>query len=117
MTSVPGDCTSAPSSIDMLSASVSTNEKLRRSSSPNYSNFSTLSSSNHKKAVTVGICAMEKKSLSKPMKEILTRIEEFEYIRTIIFPEPVILNVSNHVFHNLKYMILVSNTKDKFIVI
>ena len=101
MTSVPGDCTSAPSSIiDMLSASNNTNDKLRRSSSPNYSNFSTLSSSTsyHKKAVTVGICAMEKKSLSKPMKEILTRIEEFEYIRTIIFSEPVILNVSNYIF-------------------
>ena len=28
------------------------------------------------------------------MKEILTRIEEFEYIRTITFPESVILNVS-----------------------
>ena len=37
---------------------------------------------------------MEKKSLSKPMKEILTRIGEFEYIKTIIFPEDVILNVS-----------------------
>ena len=38
--------------------------------------------------------AMEKKSLSKPMKEILSRIAEFEYITTIIFPEDVILNVS-----------------------
>ena len=28
------------------------------------------------------------------MKEILTRIEEFEYIKTEIFPENVILNVS-----------------------
>lgn len=45
--------------------------------------------------VVVGICAMEKKSLSKPMTEILTRIEEFEYISTIIFPEDVILSVSN----------------------
>ena len=44
--------------------------------------------------VVVGICAMEKKSLSKPMKEILSRIAEFEYITTIIFPEDVILNVS-----------------------
>jgi inositol hexakisphosphate/diphosphoinositol-pentakisphosphate kinase len=42
----------------------------------------------------VGICAMEKKSLSKPMKEILTRIGEFEYIKITIFPEDVILNVS-----------------------
>lgn len=34
-----------------------------------------------KKQVIVGICAMEKKSQSKPMKEILSRLEEFEYIR------------------------------------
>ena len=37
---------------------------------------------------------MEKKSLSKPMKEILSRIEEFEYIKTVIFPEDIIVNVS-----------------------
>ncbi|XP_050725951.1 inositol hexakisphosphate and diphosphoinositol-pentakisphosphate kinase 2-like isoform X8 [Eriocheir sinensis] len=43
------------------------------------------------KQVVVGICAMEKKSGSKPMKEILTRLEEFEFIRTVIFPEEVIL--------------------------
>ena len=36
---------------------------------------------------------MEKKTLSKPMKEILTRLEEFEYIKTHIFPESTILNV------------------------
>ena len=42
----------------------------------------------------VGICAMEKKSLSKPMKEILSRMGEFEYIKTIIFPEDTIVNVS-----------------------
>ncbi|XP_042241884.1 inositol hexakisphosphate and diphosphoinositol-pentakisphosphate kinase 2-like isoform X3 [Homarus americanus] len=43
------------------------------------------------KQVVVGICAMEKKSGSKPMKEILTRLEEFEFICTVIFPEEVIL--------------------------
>ena len=43
--------------------------------------------------VVVGICAMAKKSLSKPMQEILTRLREFEYISTLIFPEEVILNV------------------------
>ncbi|XP_069959390.1 inositol hexakisphosphate and diphosphoinositol-pentakisphosphate kinase 2 isoform X17 [Cherax quadricarinatus] len=43
------------------------------------------------KQVVVAICAMEKKSGSKPMKEILTRLEEFEFIRTVIFPEEVIL--------------------------
>ena len=35
---------------------------------------------------------MGKKSQSKPMKEILNRLEEFELIRTIVFPEEVILN-------------------------
>lgn len=34
-----------------------------------------------KKQVIVGICAMEKKSQSKPMREILNRLEEFEYIK------------------------------------
>ncbi|XP_024884549.1 inositol hexakisphosphate and diphosphoinositol-pentakisphosphate kinase 2 isoform X14 [Temnothorax curvispinosus] len=43
------------------------------------------------KQVLVGICAMAKKSQSKPMKEILTRLEEFEYIKIIVFPEEVIL--------------------------
>ncbi|XP_071034280.1 inositol hexakisphosphate and diphosphoinositol-pentakisphosphate kinase isoform X5 [Parasteatoda tepidariorum] len=44
------------------------------------------------KQVLVGICAMSKKSQSKPMKEILTRLEEFEYLKTVVFPEEVILN-------------------------
>lgn len=35
---------------------------------------------------------MAKKSQSKPMKEILSRLEEFELIRTIVFQEEVILN-------------------------
>ncbi|XP_011301695.1 inositol hexakisphosphate and diphosphoinositol-pentakisphosphate kinase isoform X4 [Fopius arisanus] len=43
------------------------------------------------KQVLVGICAMAKKSQSKPMKEILTRLEEFEYIKIIVFGEEVIL--------------------------
>ena len=46
------------------------------------------------KQVLVGICAMAKKSQSKPMKEILTRLEEFEYIKIIVFAEEVILKVS-----------------------
>lgn len=45
------------------------------------------------KQVLVGICAMAKKSQSKPMKEILTRLEEFEYIKIVVFPEEVILKV------------------------
>ncbi|XP_043521188.1 inositol hexakisphosphate and diphosphoinositol-pentakisphosphate kinase 2 isoform X15 [Frieseomelitta varia] len=46
------------------------------------------------KQVLVGICAMAKKSQSKPMKEILTRLEEFEYIKIVVFPEEVILKES-----------------------
>ncbi|XP_063706577.1 inositol hexakisphosphate and diphosphoinositol-pentakisphosphate kinase isoform X3 [Culicoides brevitarsis] len=49
------------------------------------------SSSNSGKQVIVGICAMAKKTQSKPMKEILSRIQEFEFIRMVIFPEEVIL--------------------------
>ena len=52
--------------------------------------------------VIVGVCAMEKKTLSKPMKEILTRLEEFEHISTSIFPEVVILNVRAE--HFLEYV-------------
>ncbi|XP_018494460.1 inositol hexakisphosphate and diphosphoinositol-pentakisphosphate kinase [Galendromus occidentalis] len=44
------------------------------------------------KRVIVGICAMAKKSQSKPMREILTRLNEFEYIETKVFDEDVILN-------------------------
>jgi inositol hexakisphosphate/diphosphoinositol-pentakisphosphate kinase len=43
------------------------------------------------KQVIVGICAMAKKSESRPMKEILMRLNEFEYIRTVVFPEKTIL--------------------------
>ncbi|XP_076356435.1 inositol hexakisphosphate and diphosphoinositol-pentakisphosphate kinase-like isoform X7 [Tachypleus tridentatus] len=44
------------------------------------------------KQVVVGICAMAKKSYSRPMGEILTRLEEFEYIHTVIFAEEIIIN-------------------------
>ncbi|CAH1401618.1 unnamed protein product [Nezara viridula] len=43
------------------------------------------------KQVVVGICAMAKKSESKPMREILTRLQEFQYIRVHVFPEDVIV--------------------------
>ncbi|KAK2149564.1 hypothetical protein LSH36_446g00009 [Paralvinella palmiformis] len=43
------------------------------------------------KQVIVGICAMEKKSQSRPMLEILERLRRFEYIRTVVFEEQVIL--------------------------
>lgn len=44
------------------------------------------------KKVVVGVCAMAKKSESRPMTEILSRLNEFELIRTVVFPESVILN-------------------------
>jgi hypothetical protein len=47
------------------------------------------------KQVIVGICAMAKKSESKPMKEILTRLDDFDYIQTLVFPEETILKVLN----------------------
>jgi len=45
------------------------------------------------KSVIVGICAMAKKSGSKPMLSILTRLDEFDYIKTVVFPEETILKV------------------------
>uniref|UniRef100_A0A8C9T1F7 Inositol hexakisphosphate and diphosphoinositol-pentakisphosphate kinase n=1 Tax=Scleropages formosus TaxID=113540 RepID=A0A8C9T1F7_SCLFO len=42
--------------------------------------------------IVVGICAMMKKSMSKPMTQILERLCKFEYITVVIFSEDVILN-------------------------
>ncbi|KAM9330943.1 inositol hexakisphosphate and diphosphoinositol-pentakisphosphate kinase 2 [Gastrophryne carolinensis] len=42
--------------------------------------------------IVVGICAMAKKSKSKPMKEILERLSLFKYITVVLFEEDVILN-------------------------
>ena len=44
------------------------------------------------KKVVVGICAMAKKSNSKPMKEIIKRLENFTRLQVLIFDEDVILN-------------------------
>uniref|UniRef100_A0A3Q3G3E0 Inositol hexakisphosphate and diphosphoinositol-pentakisphosphate kinase n=1 Tax=Labrus bergylta TaxID=56723 RepID=A0A3Q3G3E0_9LABR len=41
--------------------------------------------------ILVGICAMVKKSKSKPMTQILERLCKFDYINVVIFPEEVIL--------------------------
>ncbi|CAK6954471.1 inositol hexakisphosphate and diphosphoinositol-pentakisphosphate kinase 1 isoform X2 [Scomber scombrus] len=40
--------------------------------------------------IVVGICAMMKKSNSKPMTQILERLCKFDYIDVVIFPEEVI---------------------------
>ncbi|CAF4897167.1 unnamed protein product [Rotaria sp. Silwood1] len=40
--------------------------------------------------ITVGICAQWKKVKAKPMEEILHRLEQFEFIRIIIFSEKMI---------------------------
>lgn len=40
----------------------------------------------------VGICAMTKKSKSKPMTQILERLCKFEYITVVVMGEDVILN-------------------------
>ncbi|XP_029428419.1 inositol hexakisphosphate and diphosphoinositol-pentakisphosphate kinase 2 isoform X2 [Rhinatrema bivittatum] len=42
--------------------------------------------------IVVGICAMAKKSKSKPMKEIMERLSMFKYIAVVIFEEDYILN-------------------------
>lgn len=52
-------------------------------------------SSSSGKQVIVGVCAMAKKSQSKPMKEILMRLQEFEFIKMIVFTEEIILQVCN----------------------
>ncbi|XP_063820151.1 inositol hexakisphosphate and diphosphoinositol-pentakisphosphate kinase 2 [Pseudophryne corroboree] len=44
--------------------------------------------------IVVGICAMAKKSKSKPMNEILERLSLFKYITVVIIEEDVILNES-----------------------
>ncbi|XP_056016009.1 inositol hexakisphosphate and diphosphoinositol-pentakisphosphate kinase 2-like isoform X4 [Ostrea edulis] len=46
------------------------------------------------KRIILGVCAMQKKSNSKPMHEILDRLEKFMQIQTMIFDEDVILNKS-----------------------
>jgi inositol hexakisphosphate/diphosphoinositol-pentakisphosphate kinase len=42
--------------------------------------------------IIVGICAMAKKSQSKPMNEILHRLARFRHLKPIVFPEDVILH-------------------------
>ncbi|XP_055012016.1 inositol hexakisphosphate and diphosphoinositol-pentakisphosphate kinase 2 isoform X4 [Boleophthalmus pectinirostris] len=46
---------------------------------------------NYERRIVVGICAMTKKSRSKPMVQILERLCRFEFIQVSVFPEDVIL--------------------------
>lgn len=41
--------------------------------------------------IVVGVCAMHKKSHSKPMQEILERLGRFDYLKPLVFEERVIL--------------------------
>ncbi|VDD76245.1 unnamed protein product [Mesocestoides corti] len=41
--------------------------------------------------ISLGVCAMAKKTKSKPMKEILRRLVKFQHIRVIVFEERMIL--------------------------
>jgi len=46
-----------------------------------------------RRVVVVGVCAMAKKSNSRPMQEILERLVLFKDIRTFVFEESIILHV------------------------
>ncbi|XP_007573539.1 inositol hexakisphosphate and diphosphoinositol-pentakisphosphate kinase 1 isoform X15 [Poecilia formosa] len=62
------------------------NEMLRQDDMEVYEN-----ESSSERQIVVGICAMMKKSKSKPMIQILERLCKFDYIDVVIFPEEVIL--------------------------
>ena len=51
-----------------------------------------------RRVVVVGVCAMAKKSNSRPMQEILERLALFKDIRTFVFEESIILHVIILVF-------------------
>ena len=46
-----------------------------------------------RRVIVVGVCAMAKKSNSRPMQEILERLALFKDIRTFVFEESIILHV------------------------
>uniref|UniRef100_A0A4W6FUZ7 Inositol hexakisphosphate and diphosphoinositol-pentakisphosphate kinase n=1 Tax=Lates calcarifer TaxID=8187 RepID=A0A4W6FUZ7_LATCA len=56
-----------------------------------FDSFSLCFLSPSERQIVVGICAMMKKSKSKPMTQILERLCKFDYIDVVIFPEEVIL--------------------------
>jgi hypothetical protein len=44
--------------------------------------------------VTLGVCAMQKKTKSAPMRQILDRLSAYGEFEIVVFPEDVILRVS-----------------------
>ncbi|KAI0981559.1 hypothetical protein GJ496_006482 [Pomphorhynchus laevis] len=52
-----------------------------------------LNEDHYAKKIIVGICAMENKVISKPMEEILCRLDKFPYLRIIVFPQPIIIHL------------------------
>ena len=47
---------------------------------------------NHWRKVILGVCAMAKKTKSKPMTQILDRLRAYGEFRVIVFDEDMILN-------------------------
>lgn len=45
------------------------------------------SSDEERKTIVVGVCAMEKKANSKPMTEMLSRLQEFPRMQAIVIPQ------------------------------
>ncbi|XP_041459759.1 inositol hexakisphosphate and diphosphoinositol-pentakisphosphate kinase 2-like isoform X2 [Lytechinus variegatus] len=78
---IPNDATSQANANNGLSTSPSTVSSLSRWEAMEI-----------KPKVVVGICCMGKKASSRPMREILHRLEKFEYISLDIFDEDMILN-------------------------
>ena len=62
--------------------------------------------------ILLGICAMEKKSCSKPMQEILERLDRFEHITIVVFEERV--RQKKEIFYN-SINLLVSNLIFQFL--
>uniref|UniRef100_A0A669BKT1 Inositol hexakisphosphate and diphosphoinositol-pentakisphosphate kinase n=1 Tax=Oreochromis niloticus TaxID=8128 RepID=A0A669BKT1_ORENI len=62
-------------------------EEVEKNSTPTQGQYQEPS----ERQIVVGICAMTKKSKSKPMTQILERLCKFDYIDMVIFPEEVIL--------------------------
>ena len=56
----------------------------------NLFSFENIFKQEDRRLITVGICAQWKKIKAKPMEEILHRLEQFEFLRIIVFTETMI---------------------------